>query len=157
MIYTYPIYRVSHKTVNFVNFNAFLILFSDLRRWDHNNFGSLKIKHSDKEKKVVWLYIWGQNRTRGAGEIRAKFNVNNFASNPLIFRSIKKFQATGSLHNNQTKLITPDNEKNRTARTPENFAPVWDSAGRSRSPCSRVPPAQRQPSGTCFINCCRIV
>ena len=39
---------------------------------------------------------------KGAGEIQAKYNFNNFPSKLLIFRWVKKFQATGSLLNNLT-------------------------------------------------------
>ena len=59
----------------------------------------------------VSLYILSQNRTKGAGEIQAKYNFRNFPSTLLIFRWVKKFQATGSFLNNKTKLTTPKNEK----------------------------------------------
>lgn len=90
------------------------------------------MKYTNEEKIFcVTLYLESKSYKTVQSKFRQKYDFNNFPSKPLVFYWVKKFQATGSLHNNQTKPTTPNNGRKKTARTPENVAAVRDSVGRS--------------------------
>ena len=80
------------------------------------------MKYNDKEKMLCDFKFGVKVVQKCAGEIQAKYNFNNFPSKLLICIWVKKFQATGSYLNNQTKLTTPKNEKKDCQDSREHFS-----------------------------------
>ena len=106
------------------------------------------MKYTDKVKFFVSLYILSQNVQKGAGEIQAKYNFKNFPSKLLIFWITSQ---------QPDKAYNTNKMRKKTARTPENIAPVRDSVGRLRSPCLYVLLEQRWPPVAYFMNYFRTV
>ena len=125
---------------NFVTFNALLILFTDLTRWDHTNFGSALERYIPIKRKCLCHFIVGVKIIqRGAGEIQAKYNFDSFP-----FKKLKSFKQLDHFSTTRQSLQHKQMRK-KTATTPENISPVRGSVRRFRSPCSNALPEQRWP------------
>ena len=71
----------------------FSFFFSDLTRWGHNNFGSLKEWNILIKRKFLCHFIFGVKIVqKGASEIQTKCNFNNFQSNYSIANGLKSFK-----------------------------------------------------------------
>ena len=115
---------------------------------------------------LVSLYM--SNRVKivqkGAGEIQAKYNFKKFPSKLLISDGLTIIVSNWITSQEPDKAYNTIKWEKKTARTPENIAPVRDSVGRLRSPCSYVPqlksngappppPPPPPPPGAYLMNC----
>ena len=113
------------------------------------------MKYTDKRHFLCDLIFGVKIVHKSASEIQAINDFNNFPLKPLIFKRNKSFKQLDHFTTTRQILQHQINGRIKTARTPENIAPVRDSVGRLCLLRTDLPQVQQWPPKACFMDCYR--